>query len=159
MGNHVFRPLFVVIGLVALVLAARLFLVPEDFGIGQRGYMYGWHRLNNEEEWKNEVKVKYQFSNEYCKDCHEDKYKSLRQSPHAIINCENCHGPVRGHPLEPPKLSIDKTREQCLRCHFPLAYPTSGRANIRGINPEKHNPGVECAMCHNPHKPGLEGMK
>jgi hypothetical protein len=81
------------------------------------------------------------------------------QTPHAIIQCENCHGPAREHPSNPPKLEINKTREQCLRCHFPLPYPTSGRANIRGIDPEKHNPGVECSMCHNPHKPKVEGMK
>ena len=40
MKNHVFRPLIVFIGIVILILAARLVLVPKDFGIGQRGYMY-----------------------------------------------------------------------------------------------------------------------
>lgn len=158
MKNHVFRPLFVVIGLVGIVLIARLFIVPKDFGVHERGYMYGWYRKSNEEEWK-DIKVKYQFNNEFCKDCHGDKYDSLMQSPHAIIKCENCHGPALEHPLNPAKLHIDKSRQLCIRCHTYLPYPTSGRANIRGIDPDKHNPDIECSMCHNPHKPNLGAPK
>ncbi|MBT9536578.1 MAG: cytochrome c3 family protein, partial [Nitrospirae bacterium] len=111
----------------------------------------------DENFWK-EVKVKYR-SSEYCKDCHSNKFSLIKQTPHAIIQCENCHGPAIDHPSDPPKLAIDRSRQQCLRCHFPLAYPTSGRAKIRGIDPEKHNPDIECVMCHNPHKPSLKGMK
>jgi Cytochrome c554 and c-prime len=157
MNSYIWRPLYVLIVLVVLVFIVRHFLVPGDFGIGEQGYMYGWHRNSNAEEWK-AFKVKYR-SEEYCKDCHSDKYSSIMQTPHAIIQCENCHGPAVDHPSDPPKLSIDRSREQCLRCHFPLPYPTSGRSNIRGIDPDKHNPGIECVMCHNPHKPTLEGMK
>ncbi len=157
MKSHVWRPLFVFLAVVVIILIARQFLVPKDFGIHERGYMYGWYRKGNEEDWK-KITVKYK-SEEYCKDCHNDKYESIMQTPHAIIQCENCHGPAMDHPSDPPKLKIDKSRELCLRCHYPLPYPTSGRANIRGIDPEKHNPGVECSMCHNPHKPTLEGMK
>jgi hypothetical protein len=58
MKNHVFMPLIVVLGIVALILIARVFLVPKDFGVGERGYMYGWHRAGNQEEWKN-FKVKF----------------------------------------------------------------------------------------------------
>lgn len=158
MKNHVLRPLFVVIGLVIIVLIARLFIVPKDFGVWERGYMYGWHRKGNEEDWK-AVKVKYKFDNEYCKGCHTDKYDSIMKSPHAIIKCENCHGPVLDHPSEPAKLQIDRSRQLCLRCHTRLPYPTSNRANIRGIDPATHNPDIECSMCHNPHKPSLEGLK
>jgi hypothetical protein len=173
MKNHVLRPLFVFIIIVVLVLVARYLYVPKDFGVQERGYMYGWHRLSNEEEWKDKIiKVKYQ-GKEYCKDCHADKYESINKSPHRIIMCENCHGPahdtvshgpqndtVSEHYSEQrPKLPIDRTRALCLRCHYPLPYPTSGRAAIRGIDPDKHNPDVECAMCHNPHHPNLEGMR
>ncbi len=160
MKIHVFRPLIVFLGIVALILLARLVLVPKDFGIGPRAgsdspneksYMYGWHRKGNEEDWK-KFKVKYQ-GREYCKDCHADKIASIDKTPHRIIQCENCHGPAIEHPLDPPKLTIDRSRDLCLRCHYPLPYPTSGRAKIRGIDPEKHNPGVECSSCHNPHDP------
>lgn len=163
MKSHVFRPLFAVIGLVVIVLIFRMFYVPKDFGIHERGYMYGWYREGNIEEWKTSLKVKYQ-GKEYCSGCHADKVQSIDKTPHAIIQCENCHGPANDatgdHPSEQrPKLIIDKTRVQCLRCHTKLAYPTSGRANIRGIDPDKHNPDIECVMCHNPHKPSLEGLK
>lgn len=158
MKSHVWRPLFVVIAIVVLILIARQFLVPKDFGIHERGYMYGWYEKSNEEYWKTKIAVKYK-SAEYCKDCHSDKYSMIMQTPHAIIQCENCHGPAMEHPSDPPKLTIDKSRAQCLRCHYPLPYPTSGRANIRGIDPEKHNPDVECSMCHNPHKPKIGGTK
>lgn len=157
MKNHVFRPLIVVIGIVVLILAARLFLVPKDFGVHERGYMYGWHRKGNEQEWK-DFKIKYQGT-EYCKDCHGEKYGEIRKSPHRAIQCENCHGPAVDHPLDPPKLAIDRGREQCLRCHFRLSYPSSGRSSLPGIDPAAHNPGIECAMCHNPHHPTLEGMR
>lgn len=162
MKNHVFRPLFVFLGIVVLILLARLVLVPKDFGVYERGYMYSWHRLGNEEDWK-KIKVKFQ-GKEYCKDCHEKNYTSINKSPHKNIQCENCHGPANTEKGDHysdalPKLSVDKSRAQCLRCHFPLPYPSSGRANIKGIDPAKHNPDVECCMCHNPHKPGLEGLK
>ena len=157
MKNHVIRPLIVLVGLVAIVLIARQFVVPEDFGVGERGYMYGWHRKANEQDWK-EMAVQYK-SREYCRDCHSDKYSSIRKTPHAIIQCENCHGPAGDHPMDPPKLDIDKSRGQCLRCHTYLPYPTSGRMNIRGIDPDTHNPDIECVMCHNPHKPNVGSVQ
>jgi len=135
----------------------RAFYVPEGFGVHERGYMYGWYREGNIEEWK-QFKVKYQ-GKEYCKDCHPDKIESIDRTAHAVIQCENCHGPAIDHPEDPPKLEIDRSREQCLRCHFPLPYPTSGRANIRGISPDTHNPDIECVMCHDPHNPRLGGLK
>jgi hypothetical protein len=49
---HVLRPFFVFLAFVAIVLIVRFFYVPKDFGIHERGYMYGWHRKSNEEEWK-----------------------------------------------------------------------------------------------------------
>ena len=157
MKSHVLRPLWIVFILVVLVLIARFFYVPKDFGVHERGYMYGWYRKGNIEEWEN-FKIKYQGA-DYCKTCHPDKYDSMMMTPHAIIQCENCHGPAIDHPAEPPKLTIDKSRALCLRCHYPLPYPSTGRANIRGIDPDTHNPDIECVMCHNPHKPSLEGLK
>ena len=158
MKSHVWRPLYVTIGLVVLILIVRELYVPTDFGSHERGYMYGLYRKGNEDEWK-AFKVKYQFNNNYCKNCHNDKYETLMQSSHAVINCENCHGPAMEHPSDPTKLKTDKSREQCLRCHYPLPYPRSGRTNIRGVDPEQHNPGIECSMCHNPHKPYTRRVK
>ena len=155
MKSHVWRPLYVVLAIVALVLVARKVLVPPDFGVGSRGYMYGWHRAGNEQQWK-DVKVKYRTA-QYCMNCHRDKYDEIRLSPHAAISCENCHGPALGHPDDPRSLTIDRSRELCARCHFRLEYATSGRGKIRGINPKTHNPGLDCVTCHWPHDPRKEG--
>lgn len=151
MKNHVWRPLFVVIAVVVMILIARYYYVPADFGVGERGFMYGYHRKGNETEWK-KFKVKYQ-TREYCNDCHSDKVQSIMKSRHNIIECENCHGPAIDHPENPPKLVIDKSRGQCLRCHTRLVYPSSGRSKIKGIDPLTHNIEYECANCHNPHNP------
>lgn len=151
MKSHMLRPLFVIIALVILILVARVFIVPDDFGVYERGYMYSWHRKSNEDDWKN-FTVKYR-TREYCKDCHRGKYEMIMQTPHSIIQCENCHGPAVDHPMEPAKLDINRDRAQCLRCHALLPYTGSGRMVIRGIVDGEHNAGMECVLCHNPHKP------
>jgi predicted CXXCH cytochrome family protein len=153
MKNHVWRPVIVVLLAVAGILVARAIVVPGDFGIGERGFMYGWHRASNQEEWKNMPNVKYK-GKQYCSQCHPDKVELINTTPHQIIPCEDCHGPAIDHPQNPEKLAIDKRRDLCLRCHAALPYPRSGRAVIPGINNYEHNPGMECVMCHNPHNPG-----
>lgn len=153
MKSHAFRPLYVVFALVGVILAARVFIVPKDFGIHERGYMYGWHRKGNEEDWK-AFKVKFR-TREYCADCHADESALIINSPHARIECENCHSPAIEHPQEPARLAIDRSRELCLRCHSVLPYRATERRLIPGIAPEGHNPGIECVGCHNPHKPAL----
>ncbi len=157
MKNHVWRPLFVVLAVVLLILTARVFLVPKDFGVWERGYMYGWHRKGNEAEWR-AVKVKYKTA-AYCKECHPKEYNAIKGSPHANIMCENCHGPALGHPDDPPTLTINRNRELCARCHALLPYKAGGRAHIRGISIADHNPEAECVLCHWPHNPKQEGGK
>lgn len=156
MKSHIWRPVFVVIGLVGLILLFRLIYVPDDFGTNEQGYMYGYHREGNVEDWKN-FPSKYKDS-EYCRNCHIDKDTDLSASQHAMIPCENCHGAALDHPVEPEKLKIDRSRALCIRCHAQLYTPTSGRSAIPGINPDQHNTGMECSVCHNPHNPGLEEM-
>lgn len=154
--SHVWRPLFVVIALVALILLARSFFVPDDFGVHGAGYMYGWHRLGNETEWK-AVPTRYRTSDD-CPGCH-DQGAAIGASPHRMIPCENCHGPAREHPEDPGTLPVEGGRDLCLRCHAQLPYPGSDRNALPGIDPAGHNPGEECRACHNPHDPSLEGME
>ena len=162
MKNHVYRPLFVVIGLVAIILGARAWYVPDDFGVHERGYRFGWHRQSNEQEWK-DFRVKYQGKG-YCANCHPDKVEMIDATPHTVISCENCHGPAGvlddsdklvKHGEDMFEKDIDRTREQCLRCHAYLPYEQSGRYKMLTIINEEHNPGTECVSCHNPHSPGL----
>jgi predicted CXXCH cytochrome family protein len=155
MKNHVYRPIFVVLVIIGGILLARQFIVPPDFGVYERGFMYSYHRRSNEKEWE-EFKVKYR-TRQYCKDCHSDKYEPIVLSKHRVIQCENCHGPAVEHPENPPKLKVDKSRQLCLRCHARLPYPTSLRGKLKGIDPKEHNPDMECSMCHDPHKPDMGG--
>ena len=157
MKSHVWRPLYVALAIVALILLARTFVVPKDFGVWEAGYMYGWHRKSDEEVWK-KIPVKYR-TKAYCKECHGEKVASIGRSPHGAIECENCHGPALGHPEDPPTLTIDHSRALCIRCHAKLTTPTSGRAKIPGIDPATHNPEAECSLCHDPHHPNLEELK
>ena len=155
--SHVWRPLFVALALVAGILIFRAFYVPKDFGIGEAGYMYGWHNPNNEKYWQ-EIKVKYKGS-PYCKDCHTENFTAIQNTHHAIIPCENCHGPGTDHPEKIAKLPIDVSRLLCLRCHAILKYPNSDRGKIRGIDPAMHqDPNVECVTCHDPHNPNLGAL-
>ncbi|MCL4535329.1 MAG: cytochrome c3 family protein [Bacteroidetes bacterium] len=154
---HVLRPLLVVIALVAIVLAIRIFAVPVGFGVYDGGYIYGWYDQSSEEAAKS-VEVKYQ-GREYCQGCHTEQSSKVSSSLHANIQCENCHGPAIKHPSEPPKLTIDTSRDLCLRCHADLPASLSGRSAIKGIDPDNHNPGVNCASCHNPHSPAPGAAK
>ena len=163
MKSHVWRPLYVVIAFVVALLVFRFFYVPNDFVSGKRGFMYSFHRKSNEMEWKTQP-AKYGTSgrermHEYCSACHGTIVKLRSEKLHGIIPCEDCHGPAKNHPDDPEKLSIDRSRELCLRCHTDLPYTTSERKRIPGINPKTHNTGLECVKCHNPHNPSLEGMK
>ncbi|BCS56003.1 cytochrome c3 family protein [Geobacter sp. SVR] len=151
MKNHVLRPLYVALALVGFILFVRKLLVPVDFGIYERGYMYGWHRKSNEAEWKG-VRIKYK-TDKGCRDCHRDKYEEISKSGHSIISCENCHGPRYEHPKDPPGLTVDRSRGLCVRCHAHIPYMTGGRGDIPGIDPEKHYPQAECVMCHLSHNP------
>ena len=153
MKSHVWRPVFVFIVVIILTLIARYFIVPRDFVVGERGFMYSYHRASNVPEWE-AFPVKYQ-TKEYCGECHEERYESNMASKHKLIQCENCHGPALEHPEDPEMLIVDRSKTQCLRCHSYLPYPTSQRAQIKGIIPAEHNPDEECAECHDPHEPDL----
>lgn len=156
MKNHVWRPLFVVLALVAGILLFRMVYVPADFGTHERGYTFGYHRLSNEQQWK-DYPAKYRDS-AYCNECHDDKVDSLSSSQHSMIPCENCHGAALDHPEDPETLALDRSRDLCIRCHAQLFMPSSGRHDIPGIDPADHNQGEECSECHNPHNPSLEEM-
>ena len=153
MNNQVWRPLYIAIAVVLIGLTVRLFIVPSDFGAHERGYMYGWHRKSNEQEW-GAIPVKYRTA-KVCRECHRDKYEDIKDSPHGIISCENCHGPNYDHPNNPKSLEINRSRSLCLRCHAKLPYRGTLRGSFKGINPDSHYPQAECMMCHYPHNPKL----
>ncbi len=149
MKSHVYRPLWVAIAVVASVLVARIFLVPEDFGVHGASFTYNFYRASNVQEWK-DFPAKYD-ARERCKRCHSENVAEHAASGHAVIQCQNCHGPAIGHPKEVEKLHVNGSRELCLRCHQALPYPSSQRASLPGIDGATHNARFECRRCHNPH--------
>jgi hypothetical protein len=156
MKNHVLRPLWLAIAVVATVLIARHFLVPEDFGVHGDSFTYNFYRLGNVQEWK-DFPAKYQ-GRERCAKCHEEEFEHNASSKHKNIQCENCHGPGVGHPKKIKKLPIDGSRDLCLRCHQSLPYPSSQRGQLPAIDGETHKKKSECRRCHDPHLPDLEDM-
>jgi hypothetical protein len=154
MKHHVLRPLWLAIGIVAVVLIARHFMVPADFGVHGESFTYNYYRLSNVQEWK-DFPVKYQ-GQARCARCHEENAAEHAASKHAMIECENCHGPGVGHPKQVKTLPIDGSRESCLRCHEYLPYPSSQRMALPAVVGEKHKPRRECRACHNPHHPDRE---
>lgn len=159
MKNHVLRPLWVAIAFVALILLARYFFVPKDFGVQGESFTFNYHRASNVQEWKDMPAVSY-LGKEVCVECHDDQGTALESSPHAIIQCENCHGPGKDHPEteNPETMTIDRSRLLCLRCHADLSYANSSRADLPAIDPNEHNVDSECVECHNSHNPDLEEM-
>ena len=151
---HVLRPLWLTIGVVASILVARVFLVPDDFGVHGRNFTYGYYRLSNVQEWK-DFTVKYQ-GRESCRECHEENLVKLNDSPHAAIECENCHGPAIGHPDPVEMLPNDLPREHCLRCHATTDFPFVSKAQVPMVNNRMHRRRRECYECHNPHDPREE---
>ena len=159
MKNHVLRPLWVAIAFIALILLARYFLVPSDFGVQGDSFTFNYHRASNVDEWKNTPGVSY-LGSDVCVECHTENGDKLASSPHAIIPCENCHGPGRDHPEteNPETMTIDRSRNLCLRCHADLSYANSSRADLPAIDPNEHNVDSVCVECHDSHNPDLEDM-
>lgn len=157
MKGYIYKPIYVLIFLLVLIGVARAIFVPADFKAVNGDYKYQWHRVSSEDFWKG-FKVKYQ-GRKYCEDCHEDQVNMIKASKHAMIQCENCHGPAIEHPENPEKLTIDKSRDLCLRCHAKLPYrpatyamlPT-GPIELKMQDGEEHNTDYECVECHDVHK-------
>lgn len=153
---HVLRPLWIVIAVVASIMVARAFMVPDDFGVHGDSFTYNYYRLSNVQEWQ-DFPAKY-VGSKRCKRCHDENAAEIKGSKHANMQCENCHGPAAGHPKKVEKLAINTSRDLCLRCHHYLAYPSSQRSQLPGIDGSKHKKNKECSRCHDPHHPDLENM-
>ncbi len=173
MSSHAWRPVMVIVAVVIAGLVVRQMVIPKDFAAKNGDYKYQWHRLSNEDEWK-KLEVKH-MGRDFCKQCHPDKIEIVADSGHKNVSCENCHVQFnlenKGHKTIDLKadykyqldIGIDRSRELCKRCHSKLKYRpdtytlfSKGPIPFKMIDPEKHNPGVECVMCHDVHKTGFK---
>ena len=76
MKNHVLRPLFAAIFVVALILIARAVVVPDDFGVHDhrpdgKNFTFGFYRAGAVDDWKS-FTVKYKGT-QLCAECHDDE--------------------------------------------------------------------------------------
>jgi len=160
MKAHAYRPLLVIIAIVAVILVVRAIAISDkDFAAHEMGYRFGWHDKNNEKFWKDEFRVKY-LDKSFCQNCHPDKMDVLMGSPHKSISCQNCHtspdAVAADHPEKVEKMAIDRSRGQCLRCHADIADVGSGRALITkkvdgASHPWPEEKESECVTCHDVH--------
>ncbi|KWT91819.1 cytochrome c3 family protein [Candidatus Magnetominusculus xianensis] len=169
--SHAWRPVFVVLAVVAAIVVMRVILVPSDFTAKDGDYKYQWHRLSAEQVSK-DFTVKHR-GRDFCGQCHPNHIEKMKDSGHQNIQCENCHvmyePAKKSHPINLKEdfgyllnIGIDRSRELCKRCHAELSYrpktytSSKGTEKFKQIDPTKHNPGIECAMCHDVHSAGFK---
>ena len=135
-------PLLVLI--IALIVAARSFLIPADFGD------YGHFRAAAIEE---AVAIELVYAGRaVCNDCHDDLVDIKAGGFHRNVACEVCHGPAAAHVEddEAVELRLPRGRGYCPLCH---EYLPSRPTGFPQIVADTHNPRVPCIECHEPHDP------
>jgi len=151
--KHVFR-IFLLLGAVIVsALIARIFAVPDTFGV------YGHYRAANlPEQAAREVR---HGGNDSCGKCHADMKSLHDKGAHVAVPCEDCHDALAAHIKDGEKIAdmprVKSVTRLCGRCHRDLA---ARRDDFPKINIEKHvqDQGAEisdqvCFDCHNPHNP------
>jgi len=145
--EHVFRAAALFVGGFALFLVVRWALVPADFGV------YGFYRAGALADSRAQP-IRYAGQTP-CLDCHADVAETRKDSRHANINCEACHGPLARHAsgdfeIKPKALN---PRLLCLQCHTQAAGKPVGFPQIAAA---EHAPEGACTDCHKPHRPKID---
>lgn len=146
--KHIIRAagLLVAILIVAFVVPK---LVPKPLAEGLAPYGF-YAQKDNAAEWK---AFPVQYADPVrCNTCHQNNYTSWISAEHKSVSCENCHGAAETHIEQGVPLEIDRSRDLCLTCH---AEAVGRPSTFPQKDPEKHNPGLDCSTCHNPHDPGF----
>jgi hypothetical protein len=131
---------------IIVFLIGRTLLVPEDFGV------YGHYRAGALAD-NRAYEIKY-AGQVLCVECHGDKQDERKDSKHAKISCETCHGPLARHATgaEETKPARPDGRGTCVGCHLkrharPRDFPQIVLADHAGDGP--------CIECHTPHAPKI----
>jgi predicted CXXCH cytochrome family protein len=87
-----------------------------------------------------------------CSACHAGIARTKAVSPHALVNCTDCHIAPEEHKINPRsvKPSIPLARADCGKCH---SREATSDAAIPRIDLIKHNEAYLCWQCHYPHNP------
>lgn len=90
-----------------------------------------------------------------CGACHTKITRTTVLSPHALLECTQCHTTPAEHRVNPRgwKPSKPSSREDCGKCHN---KDVDGDKFIPRINLATHEEGYLCWQCHYPHYPEVE---
>jgi DnaJ-class molecular chaperone len=144
MPQQLKRLLVVFAILIAGLLAARRFLVPETFGA------LGHYRAAAIDTVAG-LPIRY-VGAAACNECHDDVVAEKARSRHAAVACEVCHGAAAKHAQDPDSEMppAPRERDRCPLCH---GYNPSRPTGFPQIDPQTHNPADPCITCHEPHQP------
>jgi hypothetical protein len=143
--RHLIRPAALLAGVVGIIIVARIVPTPEV--LDAYGF-YSGGAEENIEEWKS-LPEQYVGSDK-CQGCHEPQHDLWRSADHAVVNCEDCHGPGRAHLEDAETPVIDHARGFCGSCHDRLV---SRPARFPQVDMDVMGGEAECTICHNSHSP------
>ncbi|MBI4503159.1 MAG: hypothetical protein HY700_18640 [Gemmatimonadetes bacterium] len=129
---------------VAVLIGARLVLVPKTFG------QFGHYRGAAVDSIAARP-IKY-ASHQVCAGCHEEVHEKREEGNHRGVACEVCHGAQSAHVADPTGIKPPAPRDRgfCPLCH---QYNPSRPTGFPQIDPVTHNPLTPCIRCHDPHAP------
>ena len=144
MPQQINRLAIVFVLVVAAMIAAWYFLVPETFG------ELGHYRSAAVDSVAAQP-VRY-AGQQVCGECHDEIFETKAESRHHTVSCEACHGPAAAHVDDPEenRPSAPRKRGYCPLCH---GYNASRPTGFPQIDPMTHNPVKACIACHDPHQP------
>ena len=139
MPQQINRLAIVFVLVVAVMIAAWYFLVPETFG------ELGHYRAAAVDSVAAQP-VRY-AGQPVCGECHDEISETKAESRHHTVACEACHGPAAAHVEDPEenRLSAPRKRGYCPLCH---GYNASRPTGFPQIDPMTHNPVKACIACH-----------
>jgi len=128
-------------------LVIRHILVPPDFGV------YGFYRAGALDDAR--AKPITYAGRETCSVCHGEVIESQKDSRHAPLSCEGCHGPLAKHADGEftPKPAPPDPRKLCISCHTKMPGKYEG---FPQVDPAEHAGELDCTSCHKPHAPGIK---
>ena len=144
MPEQISRLIIIFVVLIAGLLAARTYLVPETFG--EQG-----HYRTAAVDSALAQPIHY-AGQEVCGECHDEIYATKLDSRHQGVACEVCHGPAADHVEDSDTYVPEAPRERgyCPLCH---GYNASRPTGFPQIDPMSHNPAKACIECHDAHNP------
>ncbi len=146
-AEHLIR-MAVVFGVGLLVFfTARAVFVPKGFG------ELGHYRAAAITD--NAARPLVYAGRETCEVCHADVAESRKDSRHAVIACEACHGALAKHADDPGALKPTRPdgRTLCLTCHRSEAAKPE---KFPQVVPDQHAGNQPCNSCHHPHHPKVK---